>query len=428
MTGVNYACIGCRGSSLSLKNAEYSCPKCEARYPVYHGVPIFVRQVNVSVPLHDQVTAVLRHFGFSEDLRETMAAILAMRYEFPQQGYSAENNSVGTRIRAERRSHDALSYGPPQAAVVLDYLPDTLPAATVSTHNIRLLNTGSHAISSAGHYPVQISYHWYAADDSLIDWDGMRTRFPTDLQPGRAITVPVSISAPQGSGACRLQLDLVCESQGWGGLSWSKMITVGGRNFQAPDSWEISPASASYEKDHEAGRDLLGTWLSGLPHRKLRVLEIGGTAAPQTPVYGHEVWNVDIDVQSLQIGRLQYATYMPERKCTFLCADALDLPFSRGSFDCIALFATLHHFENPAAAIRYWADFLAPGGFLAVLCEPVGHNVADEQYLHELRAGINEQTFSLEEYDRIFRRAGVSVIDLRVDGGSLKARLFKQKQ
>ena len=41
--------------------------------------------------------------------------------------------------------------------------------------------------------------------------------------------------------------------------------------------------------------------------------------------------------------------------------------------------------------------------------------------------GVNEQRFSLEEYERMFREAGLEAVSLRIDHDSMKAILQVKK-
>jgi hypothetical protein len=73
------------------------------------------------------------------------------------------------------------------------------------------------------------------------------------------------------------------------------------------------------------------------------------------------------------------------------------------------------------------ARTLKPGGFIAIMCEPVGHvfaNAIADGFHDELLGGVNEQSFSLDEYAQVFREAGLQAQEVIVDGGgSLKAFL-----
>jgi ubiquinone/menaquinone biosynthesis C-methylase UbiE len=112
----------------------------------------------------------------------------------------------------------------------------------------------------------------------------------------------------------------------------------------------------------------------------------------------------------------------------FICADANAIPFPDDYFDCIMMFASLHHFPDLAITLRSLAQKIQPNGFLAMLCEPVGHYFGaeiDPLFREELLKGVNEQSFSLAEYAAIFEDAGLVADRIMVDGGSLKAFLKK---
>src|SRR5258708_37219354 len=89
------------------------------------------------------------------------------------------------------------------------------------------------------------------------------------------------------------------------------------------------------------------------------------------------------------------------------------------------MFATLHQFANPSAVLKKLKSLVKPGGFVATLCEPVGHyhngHDVDPRLLRELEQGINEQTFVPSEYQRIFAQAGLAAGQVGLGEGSRKA-------
>jgi SAM-dependent methyltransferase len=90
------------------------------------------------------------------------------------------------------------------------------------------------------------------------------------------------------------------------------------------------------------------------------------------------------------------------------------------------MFATLHHFPDPARVLAHIATRVRPEGFVGVFCEPVGHihpGIVDPMFLSELRKGVNEQSFTAAEYDAMFRRARLRAQEAFIDSYSLKARL-----
>jgi ubiquinone/menaquinone biosynthesis C-methylase UbiE len=129
-----------------------------------------------------------------------------------------------------------------------------------------------------------------------------------------------------------------------------------------------------------------------------------------------------------QFGRVIHERLGPDYQnaTCFMAADAESACFADDMFDGVVMFAALHHFPDPVAILRALARKTKAGGFLGVLREPCEPNPWDVAYLRDIRNGINEQMFSIEEYNEIFRRAGVRPESMRVDGGhSLKAILTR---
>ena len=57
------------------------------------------------------------------------------------------------------------------------------------------------------------------------------------------------------------------------------------------------------------------------------------------------------------------------------------------------------------------------------MCEPCMPDPQGAMYLRDLSKGINEQVWSVPEWCVIFARAGLRILEGRVDHGSLKAIL-----
>ena len=412
-------CVRCKDGKLHTFGDRLECALCGKRYPVLSGVPLLVEGVVIEKcppgTIDADVDKVLAFFKLKStpEYRQRVTDILSYRYTFPRQNYTAENNAFLNRISAER--DNTRGAGPvagtvwdqSRAAITLDYLPPALPLRHKGTHNLRVLNAGAAWLCSHGPDPVYLSYTWRRPDKSASGESGSLTAFPVPVAPGRTITVPVHIQAPDRPGKWLFCAELARGHGVRGAMTpWSQAIQILESDaFTPPPSWELSAVYNSYADDHHVGRELLRSWISSR-RGEASILEIGGTSSPQSGWFGQPVWNVDIDVQSLQIGALVFE-HARNRDCRFVCADAMDLPFEKASLEVIAMFSTLHHFEDPAAALRRLSGYLRPEGFLAVFCEPVGHNVSRPDYLAELRSGVNEQTFSLEEYAMMFQRAGL---------------------
>ena len=446
-----YKCLACGSADVNATEKAYVCDSCGAAYPVRNGVPLFLRHVawrRSGARLGDDTArAVCRAVGIepTPDKVAGLLDVLAWNYDLPDFGLSAENNYFLERVRgtllatgvpaddipagraALKESHaDCPVNEDVRAAFVGHYFPESLrPRRTVS-RNVRLTNTGRSVISSRGRAPVTVAYHWRGADGRVLVWEGVRTALVIDLYPGRTLTLPVLVKTPNREGRAYLELTLVREGQRWLDETAAVLPVELRRDADdaPPGHWRVfDRGNDNYAADHALGRDMV---LAELRRRggSPRLLEIGGCCHPQMEGTGGELFNVDIDVQTLQVGAL--APRRGAGAVHFVAADAADPPFVDGCFDGIVLFATLHHFADPAAVLGRLRPLLKPDGFLAVMCEPCGHARVpkiDPNYLRELEQGINEQSFSPEEYAQIFGEAGFEATELVVHFSSLKALL-----
>jgi uncharacterized protein YbaR (Trm112 family) len=328
---------------------------------------------------------------------------------------------------------------------VHDYLPRQMVVNQCFTGNVRLHNIGDRPISSQGETPIQISYHWLTASGEVNDHASdatnavpeHRTPFPIDVQPGQQITVPMLIETPEQPGQYQLQLCLVEEYVQWhetNSLTLPIEIINAEDNSSAENSalstWQQTEQIYSYYDDHQRGIALLKSQLAKLPNPQPKILEIGGNACPMLSYdFCGQLYNLDIDVHGLQIGKL--TSLHQGLGIEFVCADANHIPFPDDYFDCITIFASLHHFPDLRVTLRSLAKKIQPQGFLAIMCEPVGHYYGDQidpLFREELLKGVNEQSFSLVEYAAIFQAAGLEPEQVIVDGCSLKAFLKRQTE
>jgi ubiquinone/menaquinone biosynthesis C-methylase UbiE len=437
-----YQCVCCGSPAMTARGESIDCRGCGRKYPVVFGVPLLLKNVAVrpsGYRLPDELACRICDFLKLPPAPENVARlrdILAHEYEIGDFALTAENNYFLNRlehVEGEKRSPVKNAFA--HLHVNLDvryrfehhYIPGHLPADEAVTWNARLVNVGDSIISSKGDFPVRISYHWWE-DGRLIEKDGIRTALPIDLLPGRAITVPVTLKTPAAAGRYTLELTLVREGVSWlDGQGVAVPVEVGpGADLAVPDHWvQTGQEATDYDQDHRVGREMIVAEVERRRGRgDLRVLEIGGCCCPQIEVLTCDVYSIDIDAQTLQVGHL-----LRERGYShahFVCADGNDLPFADGSFDGVVMFAALHHFPRPAAVLRGLRRLLRPGGFVATMCEPIGHylnGVVDERFVRELEQGINEQTFSIQEYRQIFEQAGLHAARVVADVGSFKAIL-----
>lgn len=83
-------------------------------------------------------------------------------------------------------------------------------------------------------------------------------------------------------------------------------------------------------------------------------------------------------------------------------------PFPDATFDRVMFFASFHHTQDPQAAVRECARILRPGGELYLLFEPSCPGYLKPLYdFHVRRDEVKENYYSVGEYRRFFRSAGL---------------------
>lgn len=314
-----------------------------------------------------------------------------------------------------------------------DYIPRVIPPGHHLTSNVRFRNAGPVVLRHAPPANITIAVRWYLDDGRPMPGaEDFRTPLPLDLKPGQELTLPITIAAPLREGSYRLQLIMVEE-----GLRFLEEDAIDirvslrhGTWTETPPGWSVDPEMVlDYRADHVRGLQILRGWIDQLKVREAKVLEIGGNAHPAVAEIEGELHNADVDLLGLQMGSLvQDVRRQDQRGCRVrhLCADADDLPYADRYFDAIVMFASLHHFPDPARTLAHVATKVRAGGFVGIFCEPVGHvhpGAVDPAYLRELQRGVNEQSFLMREWAEIIRRAQLWAAEAMVEGGSLKARL-----
>lgn len=444
-------CTVCRSGHLDALGDTLSCRTCGQEHPVLGGVPVMFdavavrsepgaaneassRQVASAFGLPDDPLTLLRirtllrtkvRFGNALVQVESQQFLHRVR----NSGHDVETDRGAEAPSVPNEVRDLVTV--PHYRWVKDYLPRRLLPGVPILANMRLENCGAVPLFRDGEGCSRIALRWQRRDGTSLSAPDTRTPLPIDLHPGQAVTVAIWIVPPESAGPCLLTATLVQENVRW--LDDDAMtlgVTVGdGVPGPVPDGWLVRPdPPASYDADHNRGCALLQDWLRRHAPPRPRVLEIGGNAAPMLARLGAdlgaELVNVDVDLLGLQIAKL-----MDLRQGTSLhhiCADAFDLPFPSGYFDAIVIFASLHHFPEPDALLERLRRRLCPSGFIGLFCEPVGHvwpGAVIPAFLAELERGVNEQSFSLREYELMFRRADLVAAEVEVDMNSLKARL-----
>lgn len=430
-----FCCVRCNGPALSESGSNLLCNSCGFSFPIIFGVPLLVSSFDVSEVAcrltEETARKVCGTLGIEANptVLARLRSILSKNYHIGDLAQVAENNYFLNRLmvgESEKRPRDKDRCGEApinqevRYSIDLHYIAEKLPQSRQVTYNVRLTNRGKSTISSLHDNPIYLSYQFVDSRGDAIQ--GRRTKLPIELLPGRSLTMPIVIDTPQTVGSYDLVIQLVHEYVAWLSEGASlHSVEVCTTLPSAPwDSWHVTGINhGSYDADHEAGRKMLAERLQ--LQAKPRVLEIGACCNPMMCGLCEDLHCIDIDMQTLQVGHLiAEQKNLPVR---YVCADGGKLPYREQSFDWIIMFSTLHHFADPGQVLGNLKRYLKPQGRIAVMCEPLGHYIDGdiyEAFIDELEQGINEQTFSLEEYCSIIERAQLSVDLAVVDVGSVK--------
>lgn len=434
----------------------HECPSCSKVWPIHNGVSLFlpglkVPQSGLSLP-EEAWKKVCESAGLAPDGSniQTLQSIFARNYQLPEFHLCAENNYFFQRVPELAQFLPAATKDPatpanetgsalngskshrqsarPQHRIQLErhYLPPSLPTGQAHFWNVRIVNGGETVFASQGESPVWLGYRWVDAGGSPVAMECRPTGFPVPLGPARALTLPMLLDSPPGSGLYLLEIGLV-DSNGVFSPSDGAPIMiqcVADLPLELPSHWKTlkKPKSTyNYIEDHQLGVEFLKAELKG--KQVPRLLEVGGCCSPMTQEIDGEMYVTDIDAQTLQVGRLRFAN---RENMKFLASDAARLPFGSGAFDGVVLFATMHHFADPVACLKEFRRVIKPDGFIMMGTEPVGAYLPEtmgEQLFKELESGINEQVFTAMEYQRIFLSAGLFATRVEIDRGALRAIL-----
>lgn len=104
----------------------------------------------------------------------------------------------------------------------------------------------------------------------------------------------------------------------------------------------------------------------------------------------------------------QYEAFFGVRLDEKWVTSAEDTPFEDASFDRVLFFASFHHTQDPSRAVAECARILKHGGELYLLFEPSCPGYLKPLYdLHVRRDEVKEHYYSVGEYRRMFRDAGL---------------------
>ncbi len=419
------------------------CGACGGVVPVVAGVPDFftgyvddadARDLRAPDPsIVDEIATILELPNDPVVRAGIAAALRTADRETDSPALTAEIREVHVRfVGGDTADPPVLTKanGSASATIERHYAPRGLVAGERRFINLRLRNTGSEPWSSRTN-PVAIT----AASRFHRRTLGRRsataptyTPLPIDIEPGRAITLPVEVDVPTKTGEYQLELGLFHHPEGFIDRAGVR-VQVNVHRSEHPDTRPVPAVIehrngvADYGEDHRVANEMVDAALDRFwPDTDRRIIEIGGSTHPQSWNHARsELVNIDISAPTLQLGAL-YDRYH-NRSIVHLCADAMQPPLAPASWHAVTMYATLHHFPEPERLLDTAARLLRPGGFVALMCEPTDTTLAHPAGIRDLLGGINEQTFAVDEYLWMAKQAGL-VIERGVDdGGSFKAIL-----
>ena len=443
-----FSCPSCGQTGLVREQTGIACPRCSTLYPVLNGVvdfffqslenrapdgiagvdETFVRTLVRQIPLSDTdenirlVREILTRLSTKSRSGHHLAEIhsIAKRFGIAEEETATTGSIPGTFRSGSKKNIDfCIQYEK-------HYIPTMLPPGTTIFRNVRFTNNGRFPWSSNTASPVHMSYHWYNLRNECVCWDGVRTSFPVDILPGMTLSLPLCIVTPDIPGEYLLEVCLVQEDIRWieeTKIGISVSITCSDCCSTMPiDRYQLQP---DYAQDHALAAGILADYVVRRNQNPIRILEIGGGCHPQSAMLPDcSLVTLDISLPLLEIGSIFFRE-RGRHDILFVCADGTNPPFAPETFDGIVIFSSLHHIPEPVLFLKNLNRILKPGGFLGIFCEPVSSTMEDENLKEELRKGINEQVFSIDEYHMMFESAGFFTVSARLDGGSLKTILLK---
>lgn len=410
-------------------------------YPVVSGVPVIVEGVRVSPqsePLSPQVIGeLLDALMLPATRREAVEEVFSHKFTFREDWIQTEADQFLNRVAAshaglrkalqleeERPSNLDVNVAPTVALSCM-FGPVAVRPASRFSMNMRLENLGGSTLSSTGAQPVLLAYHWIDANGVSIE--GHRTPLLDDLLPGRSISIPVFFSTPEEEGKYTLSVRALQEGVAWLNptVDFEVEVASSATSIDDPD-WNRTGKHFEYMDDHFEAVRVLGEWRDQLFNRTVEcVVELGGNANPMIDRFdAPRKFNVDIDPYGMIIGNM--VRQDSGSSVEFIVADGMALPMASKSVDMLVMFATFHHFPDPIGLLSRLSEFVADDGLICLMCEPIGHVHRDtlpEEYLGEIRKGVNEQSFALWEYKQMFDKADLRVAAAQIDVGSAKIAL-----
>jgi hypothetical protein len=90
---------------------------------------------------------------------------------------------------------------------------------------VTVRNTGDTTWSSAGKFPLTVSYKWFDGDN-ILPIEGERTALPAAVKPNESVPVQVKVVAPSSGKDLILKITLVQEAVSWFMMSGAKPLEI----------------------------------------------------------------------------------------------------------------------------------------------------------------------------------------------------------
>jgi hypothetical protein len=219
-----FLCPSCQ-AMVRRENESYVCVSCNERYPEILGVPILVKNLEISrqEKIDDRAIADLAAFLKSErgiDLADQLRDAFGLKFNFKDAALQVESAQFLNRMRAsglpigtsypavdaEHRGNTVCPINTDiDVAMSLLVAPSTVPQSTHFGIQVALRNNGKSTISSNGPMPVYLSYFWEPLDGRGQNKpgriEGLRTPLLIDLEPGARLCHAHPGQEPEGGGS-----------------------------------------------------------------------------------------------------------------------------------------------------------------------------------------------------------------------------------
>lgn len=103
--------------------------------------------------------------------------------------------------------------------------PATMKANSVGTVEVKVKNASNVLWAAKGQPDVKfqtgLAYHWLDKNGKMVFPNGIRTDLPSDLEPGKEVTLNAKVKAPEKPGDYILEFDMLQEMVSWFGAKGS---------------------------------------------------------------------------------------------------------------------------------------------------------------------------------------------------------------